>query len=129
MPRHPHKPTPETHQLVQLHATVGTPQELVCKLLGLDGKTLRKWYREDLDLSRAKANATIGGALFNKAKGGDTVAMIFWLKTRAGWRERDRGEDLTNIMINMQKDTPLSRDELIAELERRGLPTKIFGDE
>ncbi len=37
--------------------------------------------------ARDKANATIGGALFNKAKAGDTTAMIFWLKTRARWRE------------------------------------------
>ena len=29
----------------------------------------------------------IGGALFNKAKGGDTSAMIFWMKTQAGWKD------------------------------------------
>ena len=102
-----HSPTPETRQLVQLHATVGTPQEQVAKILGLDSKTLRKWYRAELDLSMSKANATVGGALFNKAKGGDTAAMIFWMKTRAGWREKDHGEDLDKspptIVINMPK--------------------------
>ena len=46
------------------------------------------YYREELDQSLAKANATVGGALFNKAKGGDTTAMIFWMKTQAGWREK-----------------------------------------
>ncbi len=84
----PHKPTDATRQTVQLHATVGTPQEVIADVLGIDSKTLRKWYREELDQSLAKANAQIGGSLFNKAKGGDTAAMIFWMKTRAGWREK-----------------------------------------
>ena len=84
----PHEPTPEMRQTVQLHATVGTTQEDIARIIGIDAKTLRKHYRDELDLSRAKANATIGGALFNKAKGGDTAAMIFWMKTQAGWREK-----------------------------------------
>jgi len=85
--KQPHKPTDAQRQTVQLHTTVGTIQPVIAQLLGITEKTLRKHYREELDLSRAKANATIGGALFNKAKGGDTAAMIFWMKTQAGWRE------------------------------------------
>lgn len=92
MPRKPpntsHVPTEAHRQTVQLHATIGTPQETIARVLGIDGKTLRKHYRDELDLATARANATIGGALFNKAKGGDTAAQIFWMKTRAGWREK-----------------------------------------
>jgi len=84
----PHAPTEATRQTVQLHTMVGTIQEDVARVLGIDAKTLRKYYRDELDLSKAKSNATIGGALFNKAKGGDTSAMIFWMKTQAGWREK-----------------------------------------
>lgn len=82
-----HVPTDATRQTVQIHSTVGTRQEVIADLLGIDPKTLRKHYREELDQSVAKANAVIGGALYNKAKGGDTTAQIFWMKTRAGWRE------------------------------------------
>ena len=92
MPRHPHEPTEPLRQTVQLHATVGTPQSVIADILGIDEKTLRKHYREELDLARAKANASIGGALFNKAKNGDTAAQIFWMKTQAGWRETNRTE-------------------------------------
>ena len=88
MSRKPHEPTPASRQLVQLHATIGTTQETIASILGIDPKTLRLHYREELDHASAQANATIGGALFNKAKSGDTTAMIFWMKTRAGWRER-----------------------------------------
>lgn len=83
----PHEPTKATRDTVKMHALVGTPQELIADVLNIDPKTLRKWYREELDHSKAQANATIGGALFNKAKSGDTAAMIFWMKTQAGWRE------------------------------------------
>jgi hypothetical protein len=88
MSRKPHDPTQATREVVKLHALVGTRQEVIADILEIDDKTLRKYYREELDQSLSKANAAIGGALFNKAKGGDTSAMIFWLKTRAGFRER-----------------------------------------
>ena len=88
MSRKPHEPSEAQRQLVQLHATIGTTQETIARVIGIDAKTLRLHYRDELDLSLAKANATIGGALFNKAKGGDTAAMIFWMKTQAGWKEK-----------------------------------------
>ena len=104
----PHAPTDAMRQTVQLHATVGTTQEDIARIIGIDAKTLRKHYRDELDLSRAKANATIGGALFNKAKGGDTAAMIFWMKTQAGWKETHRlegsGENGEHLVQNTVAD-------------------------
>ena len=90
--RSQHEPTAEQRQIVQLHATIGTRQDDIAAIIGIDPKTLRLHYREELDLAAAKANATIGGALFNKARGGDTTAMIFWMKTRAGWKETQKIE-------------------------------------
>ena len=84
----PHEATKTRRDTVSLHAMVGTPQDDIARVLGIDPKTLRKHYRDELDLSLAKANATIGGSLFNKAKGGDTSAQMFWLKTRAGFKEK-----------------------------------------
>ena len=82
MPKKPcgrkqHAPTDAQRKLVELHATVGTTQDMIARVIGIDKKTLRLHYRDELDLSMAKANATIGGALFNKAKGGDTVMDLF----------------------------------------------------
>lgn len=83
-----HEPTKVQQDTVSLHAMVGTPQEDIARVIGIDVKTLRKHYRDELDLALCKANATIGGSLFNKAKSGDTTAQIFWLKTRAGFKEK-----------------------------------------
>ena len=38
-------------------------------------------------LGETKANAQVAGFLFNSAKNGNVTAQIFWLKTRARWRE------------------------------------------
>lgn len=83
----PHKPTDKTRDLVRQHAIVGTRQESICAILGISVPTLLKHYRQELDNARDEANAAVGGALFNKAMSGDTTAMIFWLKTRARWKE------------------------------------------
>jgi len=97
----PHEPTEATRQTVQLHTMVGTIQPDIARVLDIDEKTLRKYYRDELDLAKAKANATIGGALFNKAKTGDTSAMIFWMKTQAGWREREEPREDRPITIQV----------------------------
>jgi hypothetical protein len=83
----PHQPTDATRQTVSLHATVGTRQEVIAEILGISVDSLQRHYRSELDTSREKANANVGGALYNKAMKGDTASMIFWLKTRARWRE------------------------------------------
>lgn len=94
----PHEPTKTTRDTVTLHAMVGTPQEDIARVLGIDPKTLRKHYRDELDLALAKANATIGGSLFQKAKNGDTSAQIFWLKTRAGFREKKEDNEVADSL-------------------------------
>jgi len=86
------KPTDEQRLRIEQGAAIGIPQEDMAKLLGIDAKTLRKHFREELDNGSTKANMVVGGALFNKAKGGDTSALIFWAKTRMGWKETNTTE-------------------------------------
>ena len=110
MSKKPHTPTAVTRKLVELQATIGTPQESIALLLEITDKTLRKHYRRELDVSLIKANGSVGGALFNKAKGGDTTAMIFWMKTRAGWREQKEeggtAEELTTALASLISKLP-----------------------
>lgn len=117
----PHEPTPEGRELVKLHATVGTPQDVIADLLGIDPKTLRKHYRAELDHSLAQANAVIGGSLFNKAKAGDTAAQIFWMKTRARWRETNvvehTGPEGGPVQIDASKLSAEAMRELLAASE------------
>ena len=79
--------TDAMREKVRYLAGVGVRQDDIAKILGCAPKTLRKRLRDELDRGVAEANATISGFLFAAAKGGNITAMIFWLKTRAHWRE------------------------------------------
>jgi hypothetical protein len=69
-------------------ACLGVPQDDIARIVGRAPKTLRKRLREELDRGVAEANTMISGCLFTAAKAGNIAAQIFWLKTRARWRER-----------------------------------------
>ena len=87
MGRRAHMPDSNERRQVQAMAAYGIPETYISGVLGIDPKTLRKHYREELDFGEAKANAQVAGFLFNSAKNGNVTAQIFWLKTRARWRE------------------------------------------
>jgi hypothetical protein len=72
---------------VEAMAAYGIPEIDIARVVAIDPKTLRKHYRDELDMGEAKANAQVAGYLFNSAKNGNVTAQIFWLKTRAKWRE------------------------------------------
>jgi hypothetical protein len=78
---------PSQRRQVEALAAYGIPETHISRVVGIDPKTLRKCYRDELDLGETKANAHIAGFLFNSAKNGNVSAQIFWLKTRARWRE------------------------------------------
>lgn len=88
MARPKYEPTEEQRRQVRMLAAFGNTQEQIASVLEISDRTLRKHLRKELDRGVTEANSQIAQALFKKAKEGDTAAQIFWLKTRAGWRER-----------------------------------------
>ena len=103
----PHAPTEKSRAEVSALCSFGIPQSEIAIFLGIDAKTLRKHYREELDVASTKANAQVGRFLFQNASGqtlksgashGDCVrAAMFWAKTRMGWREKD---DATQVQVS-----------------------------
>jgi hypothetical protein len=85
--------TDAMRERVRYLAGVGVPQHDIAKIVGCAPKTLRKRLRDELDRGVAEANATIAGYLFAAAKAGNIAAIIFWLKSRANWRERTLSDD------------------------------------
>jgi hypothetical protein len=82
-----YKPTDENKKLVKTLAAVGVTFEDIATKLEISSDTLVKYYKKELDDGRIDANASIGQTLFQQAKNGNTAAAIFWLKTRARWKE------------------------------------------
>jgi hypothetical protein len=87
-----HKPTQENRELVRRYSALGVTYEDIALKLKINDDTLKKYYQEELDDGRIDANAVIAGTLFNQAKKGNTAAAIFWLKTRARWKETQVNE-------------------------------------
>ena len=74
-------------------AGFGVPQDDIATLLDIDAKTLRKHFRRELDRGSIEATAKVAQTLFRMATEGQNVAAaIFWMKARAGWREKQRVE-------------------------------------
>ena len=102
----PHKPTDENRRLVESMTGFGVMQPDIANFLDIHINTLLKYYRRELDLGVVKANSKIAQSLYQQAISGNTGACIFWLKTRAGWRETIHQE------VNLNLNCGLSRDKL-----------------
>ena len=87
-----HKPTQEARDTAKRLSALGVPHEDIASRLKISADTLVKYYKEELDEGRIDANAAIAGTLFQQAKKGNTAAAIFWLKTRARWKETQVNE-------------------------------------
>jgi hypothetical protein len=90
MGRRAHVPEPAGRRQVEAMAAYGVPEADIARVIGIDPKTLRKHYRDELDTGSIKANSRIAESLYRKAMGDgpqSVTACIFWLKTRARWKE------------------------------------------
>jgi hypothetical protein len=134
MARPSHDPDAYQRRQVETLAGYGVPETEIANLIGIDPKTLRRHYREELSQGHTKANAKVAENLFRKATGDgreSVTAAIFWLKTRARWKEvsvHEHGgipgqpvEQVREIrrVIVSPGDTKRERDERVALACRR----------
>ena len=107
-----HQPTEKTRAEIIALRSYGVPIKEVAAYIGIDDKTLYKYYREELENSAIKANANVGKFLYQAASGqalttgathSDCVrAAMFWAKTRMGWKE-------TNVQEVKMADEPIAK--------------------
>lgn len=101
MARPQFQPTDEDRALVEQLAAFGIPVESMTLFVKtkegkpISERTLRKHFVKELDQGELKANVKVAQTLFKKAINGDTTSMIFWLKTRARWKESPQRVELT----------------------------------
>jgi len=118
-----HKPDEKTRQVVESAVGMGLDQQSIAKLLDINPKTLRKFYRRELDTGAAKANLSVAKTLYKRATSGkDTIAGIFWLKARAGWVDtvKQVHEGIPeNITVTFALEPPEEQPELIDVTPRK----------
>jgi hypothetical protein len=76
--------------MVESLSGFGIPQDEIARLIGIDPKTLRLHYAEQIELGGIKATAKVAQNLFNMAcrpTREGLQAAIFWLRVRAHWSE------------------------------------------
>ncbi len=79
--------TDEQRRQVEIYTATGNTQEQIAILLDCSVDTLDRHFRRELDTGGLKANSKVAGTLYKKAMSGDVASMIFWMKTRARWKE------------------------------------------
>jgi hypothetical protein len=130
MGRPRHQPDAYQRRQVETLAGYGIPEAEIAGLIGIDPKTLRRYYRQELDHGHTKANAKVAENLFRKATGEgreSVTAAIFWLKTRARWKETTvneiagvQGQPLEQVHeIRRIIVSPAEREEWKRERDKR----------
>ena len=106
--RKPKTLTPE--QLSQVEALAAfLSQEQIADYFGV-GKTT--WFAmmdrspeisERYKRGKARAIGSVAKGLLQKARSGDTASAIFYLKTQAGWREKDRDDEAMALDLEAKR--------------------------
>jgi hypothetical protein len=122
------EPTEDQRRTVRALSGYGVPQDGIAIHIGIDPKTLRKHFRDELDRGSVEATAKVAQSLFRMATEGNNVAAaIFWMKARAGWREKQEIEfsarpleqlsdaDLERLIVRLDQDMEIEGE--LAEVE------------
>ena len=79
-------------------AAQGLTMEQIALVLGMGERTIYEkmakfpQFSQAIKRGQAKGVAAITNKLFKKAKDGDNTSMIFYLKNRAGWKDKTETE-------------------------------------
>jgi hypothetical protein len=97
-----HKPTDADRAKVKALSAYGIPQEQIARVFDIDSKTLRLHYRDELDLGVIEANAQVAKTLFQQGtRDGNTAALIWWTKSRMGWKEKQELQHSGGLNLNV----------------------------
>ena len=114
------QPTDEQRETVQAMTSYGIPEREIAAVIGVSQKTITKYFPEERATGTAKANAQVAQSLFKQAVEGNVGAACFWLKTRAGWREKQdielTGKDGGPVKTETKIDPSGLSDNTLAEL-------------
>ena len=88
-------------------AGLGLSDAEIAEVMEIDAAELVETYRSALAQGRIKANARVAENLYRKATGEGreaVTAAIFWLKTRARWKEIHRDDDGNQpVIVQIQR--------------------------
>jgi hypothetical protein len=94
--RKPYTANKKDREIIAMMMASGIPQVNIGRCIGIDVKTMKKYYKAEMDSSAVIANAKVTQSLFQQTINGNTLAAIWWSKSRMGWKEtRDQNVNVT----------------------------------
>jgi hypothetical protein len=108
-----YEPTEADRNTVKTMAACGISQDEIARCIGTSGiapKTLRGHFRNELSTAVTQVNALAGSQVIAAMKRGEAWACCFWLKCRAGWKERVT-QELTGL-----NSAPLVPSKIVIEV-------------
>jgi len=130
-------PTDEERKLVLALSGYGITREDIAKIVinpntgrPVTATTLRKHFRHELKTGHVTANAKVAESLYKQATSGKNVtASIFWLKTRARWKETQRHEHTGANGEPIAVDVGTLTDAQLEYVAKHGrIPADVRGD-
>lgn len=119
MARKPHQPTQQTRGQVEMLAGLGIKHDDISRVIGVSDETLRKYYREQLDVGKPKMVAKVAANLFKHACGEGKHAVNaakFFLERQGGWIQKTETE--TTVTIQHEDRVRARREAAIARRKR-----------
>jgi hypothetical protein len=134
----PTKYDPSYVQKVQQVCLLGGTDEQIADFFEVSVSTIHNWYKEhpeflqSIKLSKLQADVEVARTLYSKARAGDTVASIFWLKNRQPRSWRDQQNIDAKLSIEVEKpdlsaftDQELALYEQLNTKARQSAPKQI----
>lgn len=107
----PHAPTDKIRAEIIALKSYGIPVKEIASYVGIDDKTMSKYYSVEMREGALAAHSKVASFLFDAASGaalekGATYSdclrsSMFYLKTRMGWRENDPAPVATDNEIKI----------------------------
>jgi len=119
---------------IKVMKAAGFSDEACARAMGVSETVLKKRCAKELANGAQEVNAKVANKLFGKCMKGDTVSLLFWSKTRLGWRETNRtehtGADGGPIVYEQIEAEAAAFTQHIAQMaERFAVPKPANNDE
>jgi len=81
-------PSADDRRDVEAWVRAGLTEDDIAIMLDKSKSTVRRHFKRELELGRAKLKVALGGKVVKMALEGDRASLFFWLRTQAKWNTR-----------------------------------------
>jgi len=116
MAQAPYEPNENDLALVREMSADGVTIKDIAFMVGVSHTTLLKYYGDEMRRVRIENVRGAGKNLYQQAMGGNMTALIFYLKSQGGWREKQEVD--VNVSGGMTIEHAVSEDVLERLIEK-----------